>query len=96
VSVEFVIAMICNDCILYVANGDTSGLDTEEDRERVICPDNPARFIADCRGDDDCDAFSKASCDRCGTHLAGARHRSLVEVIDQTPPPTPHRKKENT
>lgn len=66
---------ICVDCLVFVANGDTSGMD-EETEARVT---GPFAMLSDYWvTSDDEGSFSWSSCDRCGTTLGGVRYGAWV------------------
>lgn len=78
-TVEHAECEVCDDCALWHANGDLSGIDDPERRAEVQAADR--HFIVDCGDEAEfCTAFSSRRCDACGSHLAGARHRAFVEV----------------
>lgn len=69
---------ICQDCGIWAANGDLSGM-SAEDETRVIAAEADA---AD-RGwsviiRDECQEFSKSSCDLCKSPLAGFRFEAVL------------------
>lgn len=81
--------VVCDDCVIYLANGDLSGLDYHygedeaEERQKEITT-GEAELIAFAKQDykitqvllavtDDVDCFSRRPCGCCGTRLAGQR-----------------------
>jgi hypothetical protein len=76
---------VCTDCIMFIANGDLTGLDyhygeqADERKAEIIAGVEsclPGQVGA---GDGEHDQeFSRYGCDCCGTPLAGARHRANV------------------
>lgn len=61
---------ICSDCAMVVASGDTSGMDDETiARVTATACDSRGTWVLG----DQTDEFSRQSCDRCGTTLAGER-----------------------
>ena len=75
---------VCIDCIMFIANGDLSGLDndpdTADERQEAILAgvereaDAGGHWVA---GDGET-VFSRASCDCCDSSLAGSRHGANV------------------
>lgn len=80
---------LCDDCTLYAVNGDLSGIDygysgkAAEKRVKEVTKGVDAlgpHLVPDFDADDGegVEEFSRRSCDGCGTHLAGGRHRFAV------------------
>ena len=73
-------AMVCQDCIMWIANGDTTGADdrwSEEDAIEYVeaVAEDGGQVIA---GDSDKDdEFSWSACDCCKTTLGGSRHHAV-------------------
>lgn len=69
---------LCQDCALYAANGDTSGIDDERREKQVIAgvdalgPNLVCNSAEDGSGDLE---FSWSPCEGCGTSLGGSRMR---------------------
>lgn len=68
---------ICDDCAMWHANADLSGVD---DPGRVAeikkCEET---VVVDCGEEaEECVAFSTTPCYACGTRLAGSRHRAFT------------------
>ena len=80
-STESVELMVCVDCLMFIANDDTSGIDF--DQWSGIDVDWDEWVLAP--GDDE-EAFSTRPCGTCSSVLAGSRH----EVIAFTPPHRGH------
>lgn len=70
--------MLCNDCALYVTNGETP---TDADQLRAwrdgvalhADHSNPGQWVVTSTDDSDVDPFSSAPCYMCDTSLAGER-----------------------
>lgn len=72
---------VCVDCLMVIANGDTSGISDLPGWESRVTAKNatdngryvvvPAGYSDD---DDDPTYFGKSPCDYCGDTLAGDRH----------------------
>lgn len=76
---EYAEGVACTDCLMALANGDTSGIsDLAEWEARVEDHDatqNGAYQVVVVGGDEDTESyFSSESCDYCGTRLAGDRY----------------------
>ena len=85
---------ICSDCLIWIANGDLSGIESEEDVARIRDADGESATGywvpgGDCEEHDDgaeccpyggCETleFSWSSCDRCGSDLGGSRHAASI------------------
>lgn len=79
---------VCQDCLMFIANGDLSGLDyalSKEDadekeqaiKEGIELEANAGGYYA--AGDSERDhEFSRWPCDCCGEMLAGSRHHAVV------------------
>jgi hypothetical protein len=77
--------LVCTDCLMAIANGDTSGLDyyysADEATRRL---DEIHAGMAAAGGDivpgetDRDEEFSRRDCDCCGCGLAGSRHHCVV------------------
>lgn len=71
--------LACTDCIMVIANADTSGiLDLEAWEQRVTAhnaTDSGAWHIVPDLEDTDESHFCSSPCDYCGGHLAGDRYR---------------------
>lgn len=73
---------ICDDCAMWHANADLSGVDDPERVAEVQACDS--MFAVDCGDESEfCDAFSTAPCDACRTRLAGSRHRAFLISTDE-------------
>jgi hypothetical protein len=77
---------LCDDCLFYAVNGDTSGID-DPNRERDVIEGVNAlgpHLVPDFDSAEDADEdngireFSYRPCDACGTRLGGGRHRFAV------------------
>jgi hypothetical protein len=79
---------LCDDCLFYAVNGDTSGID-DRNRERDVIegvnalgphlvPDFDSEAPEDADEDNGIEEFSWRQCDACGTRLGGGRHRFAV------------------
>ena len=83
--------MVCNDCLMIIANDDASGLDYHLDEEASAEREEEIRSgikalqeemgghvsAGDSEQDDD---FSTDSCDTCGIREHGSRHHCLVVI----------------
>jgi hypothetical protein len=69
--------MACQDCLLYVANGDVpeDGRDIEADIQAEIGA--PSGRLA-CGDSDKDDEFSWRPCECCGSPLGGSRHHLVL------------------
>jgi hypothetical protein len=68
---------VCADCLIWVANGDASGMD-EKTHAHVTNTANDVRGYW-CAGDSDKEKdFSWSACDRCGCALGGSRHHAVI------------------
>lgn len=80
--------MVCDDCLMIIANDDATGLDHFLDEESAAAREREVResiyaaqrdgntlVVGDSEHDE---AFSTSSCDCCHTHLAGARHHCVL------------------
>lgn len=73
--------VICDDCLMWVANADDSG--ASDDWDRVNVDSTLERY--DVLHGDDHEEFSTSDCGLCGTDLAGSRtsarfiERSLLD-----------------
>ncbi len=74
-------AWVCADCLMIIANGDASGMDDETEK-RVLAGIAAIDGYLACNDDPETGEgtrdFSSNSCDVCGTHLAGSRHRMAI------------------
>lgn len=81
-------AWLCEDCTIAECNGDYSGMDDKRQAEveaafeslskdNIICTAN-----FDSENDSGIEEFSWRSCDCCGTHLGGSRHRFAMWKSD--------------
>lgn len=71
----------CVDCALFLANGEVSpGVDEDALVAAIVRRHPPPAYpTLACDGNaHDCDPFSSAPCDCCGSLLAGERHRFVV------------------
>jgi hypothetical protein len=76
---------VCQDCLLYIANGDLTGLDnnpeTAERRQAEILAgierELPAQWVADSSEETDRE-FSSAPCDCCEQRAAGSRYHCVL------------------
>ena len=81
---------VCSDCLVFIANGDLSGLDNDPDtadgREAEIIAGIEKEAEAGGHwvgGDSEKDhEFSRSSCDCCGTSVEGSRHQAAVIYHD--------------
>jgi hypothetical protein len=71
------VRMVCIDCLLAVANNDTTGIGSEE-REREVLAGVARIGIAAVGDYENDETFSKDACECCGTRLHGSRHEVLV------------------
>jgi hypothetical protein len=79
---------LCDDCLFYAVNGDTSGIDDPQRERDVIegvnalgphlVPDFDSEVPEDADEDNGIEEFSWKPCDACGTRLGGGRHRFAV------------------
>jgi hypothetical protein len=73
---------LCQDCLFYAVNGDTSGIDSEKHEKAVVEGVNALgpHLVPDFDSEtgDGILEFSWRHCDACGTHLGGDRHRFAV------------------
>ena len=77
--------MVCTDCLLAIANGDTSGLDFHyppSDATRRMDEIHTGMAAAGgsivCGDSERDEEFSTRDCDCCGCGLAGSRHHCVV------------------
>jgi hypothetical protein len=67
---------VCTDCLMVIANGDTSGIDDVTAWESRVLEKNATedgRYQV-VPGTDTCGHFSRMGCDYCGSRLAGDVH----------------------
>lgn len=70
--------MVCADCLLVLANDDSTGID-DNAREREVRDAVAALGPHACVGDSDLDdEFSWSACGCCGTSLGGSRHAVVM------------------
>lgn len=62
--------VVCCDCALMIANGETSP-DVSVEREKLIAEATAGWVLSEGRSE-----FSWSPCDCCGTHLGGSRHNA--------------------
>ena len=80
--------MVCDDCLMIIANDDATGLDHFLDEESAAAREREVRHsiaaaqrdgntlvVGDSEQDED---LSTASCDCCNTILAGSRHHCVL------------------
>jgi len=80
--------MVCDDCLMIIANDDATGLDHFLDEESAAAREREVRHsiaaaqrdgntlvVGDNEQDED---LSTASCDCCNTTLAGSRHHCVL------------------
>lgn len=80
--------MVCDDCLMIIANDDASGLDYSLGEEEAEAREREIREAIDdiqreegqiTVGDSDRDdEFSSSPCACCGTRLAGVRHHCVI------------------
>jgi len=80
--------MVCDDCLMLIANDDATGLDhfldeasaaarERELRDAIAAAQRDGNYLV--VGDSDQnEEFSTSSCDCCQTHLAGSRHHCVL------------------
>lgn len=69
----------CGDCVIVIANDDTSGMTDERATEVragiARTSSDGSNVVVACQEDEGtCEDFSSRPCDVCGTSLAGDRH----------------------
>lgn len=77
---------VCTDCLMMIANGDSSGIEDFDEWQSRVAEKNPTNggvyywspVMSDT--DDDLSYFGKAPCSYCGNHLAGDRHPVYIEI----------------
>lgn len=79
---------ICDDCTIWIANADASGMDSERFGEvyRGVGHLSEIGYVVNACGtcfEDTCEAFSSRRCDCCQTSLAGTRHAAAILVDDK-------------
>jgi hypothetical protein len=73
----FVELMICQDCLIYVANGELPDERPDLEWEIQATLDRPSRDV--CPGDSENDGtFSSEPCECCGSTLGGSRHQAFL------------------
>ena len=77
--------LVCTDCLMAIANGDTSGLDfhySPSDATRRLDEIHAGMAAAGgsivCGDSERDEEFSTRDCDCCGCGLAGSRHHCVV------------------
>lgn len=76
---------ICVDCLDFVANGDTSGMDeVTEARVRAQAGIEPGWIVAPGDSEQD-ESFSRSRCDACLSLLGGSRHQAFTFQIHPRP-----------
>lgn len=74
--------LICTDCLMWHANGDTSGIDDPEREREVRRADALDRadrpYVVIDSGESPDPGFMWRPCDTCGSRLAGDRHAAWI------------------
>lgn len=76
---------VCDDCLVWIANADASGMDDSRYAEVLKGVEELNTYghvvpacDSECPYGPSCDSFSSARCECCRTNLGGTRHRAAI------------------